>query len=69
MLQAAGGDDYELCFTASPAARAVIESIARKSGVPAAIVGRIVQGSGIRALTADGEEWKPAAPGYAHFAN
>lgn len=68
MLQATGGDDYELCFTASPASRARIERIASDNDAPAVRIGRIVEGSDVRALLADGQELRPVRSGYAHFA-
>ena len=67
-LQACGGDDYELCFTAPPSAREAIAGIARAGGVALARVGAIVQGHGVRALRGDGREWRPDRAGYAHFA-
>lgn len=67
-LQASGGDDYELCFTASPDARAAIENFAGQAGTPVIRVGRIVAGEGVRALLGDGREWTSAADGYEHFA-
>src|SRR6266702_1824982 len=37
----AGGDDYELCFTAPPAARASVEAARRAAGVPVTRIGTI----------------------------
>ena len=68
-LQATGGDDYELCFTAPPDAREAIESIARQTGTALTRVGRIVDGTGARARTATGAAWTPPRAGYAHFAD
>lgn len=62
-LQAVGGDDYELCFTAPPDARARIAD-----ALPAVRIGRIVVGSGVRAMLVDGVEWAPpGSRGYTHF--
>lgn len=66
-LQSGGGDDYELCFSAPPEAREAIENAARESGTPVTRIGRVIAGSGVRALL-DGREWKPSSSGYAHFA-
>ena len=66
-LQACGGDDYELCFTAPPERRAVIERLSREGAVALTRVGRLVEGQGVRALQADGAEWKPERAGFAHF--
>lgn len=67
-LQASGGDDYELCFTAPPDAGAAIENLAGQVGAPVVRVGRIVVGKGVRALLSDGREWTSAGDGYEHFA-
>ena len=67
-LQAGGGDDYELCFTAPEAARADIERTARETGTAVARIGRIVAGTGVAAQGEHGEPWTPPRKGYAHFA-
>lgn len=68
VLQAGGGDDYELCFTAPESARAEIERMARETGTPVACIGRIAVGEGVAAFDADGSRWTPAQDGYQHFA-
>lgn len=67
-LQATGGDDYELCFTAPAHNRAAIERVARENPVPITRVGTIVAGSGVRALSADGSLFAPSRLGFQHFA-
>ena len=67
-LQASGGDDYELCFTAPATARAAIESIAVVTGVALTRVGRVVAGEGVRVFDGCGQAWQPARAGYVHFA-
>lgn len=67
-LQAAGGDDYELCFTVPADLRADVERVARESATPVTRIGRIVDGTDVRAITADGHAWRPARPGFEHFA-
>jgi thiamine-monophosphate kinase len=67
-LQATGGDDYELCFTAGESKRSELESVARASGVDATRIGRIIEGEGVVALDAGGKRWFPPRGGYAHFA-
>jgi thiamine-monophosphate kinase len=64
----AGGDDYELCFTAPAARRAEIEALADKLGLPLARVGVIVAGSGCVVRTADGRVIQTKEKGYDHFA-
>ena len=66
-LQATGGDDYELCFTAAPAQRDAIAEIAVRCETPLTRIGRIVAGTGVRALLADGSPWQPERSGYTHF--
>ncbi|HEY0504357.1 MAG TPA: thiamine-phosphate kinase [Lysobacter sp.] len=67
-LQAAGGDDYELCFTAPAELRDEVERAGRASAVAVTCIGRIVEGEGVRAMTADGQPWQPGRSGYQHFA-
>jgi len=64
----AGGDDYELIFTAAPAIRAQIETIEAQVGVALTRVGEIEQAPpGLRVLDAKGQVLASAA-GYDHFA-
>ena len=69
MLQATGGDDYEVCFTAAPALRKAVAGASRTCGVPVTRIGEIAEGSGALALDADDRPWQPARTGYAHFGN
>ena len=67
-LQASGGDDYELCFTAAPRNRELIVQALDFAGVAGARIGRIVSGQGVQAFDAQGKPWSPARQGYEHFA-
>ncbi len=67
VLQASGGDDYELCFTAAIEARAAIDAVIRRENIVATRIGRIVEARRVSAFDAQGEEWKPEKTGYAHF--
>lgn len=67
-MQASGGDDYELCFTAPGAARASIESLSSQLDLRITRIGRMVAGEGVQALRADGRPWSSARRGYDHFA-
>jgi len=67
-LQATGGDDYELCFTAAPELRDGIERLARQAGTPVARIGSIEAGEGVRAFDSTGAHWRPGQAGYQHFA-
>jgi thiamine-monophosphate kinase len=67
VLQAGGGDDYELCFTAAPEHADAVEAAAGVAGTPVTRIGRIVPGDAVRALLADGSAWTPPQHGYEHF--
>lgn len=66
-LQASGGDDYELCFTAAPRNRELIVQALDFAGVVGTRIGRTVAGSGVQAFDAEGKPWNPVRPGYEHF--
>ncbi len=68
VLQATGGDDYELCFTAPVDARdAVARAAATAGGVPVARIGRVVDVAGVAACSDDGSAWSAPTAGWAHF--
>ena len=56
-----GGDDYELLFTSSAAVPSEIE------GVRVSRIGRIVRGSGMRLIRADGKLRRLQPQGWEHF--
>ena len=64
----AGGDDYELCFTAAPGQAQAILAEGARAGVGVARVGRITAGAGMRILGPDGQAMKQETRGYDHFA-
>lgn len=66
-FQATGGDDYELCFTAPANLREPVSLALEQAGVEATRIGRIVAGEGVRALAADGTQWRSPQSGYVHF--
>ena len=66
-LQAAGGDDYELCFTAPMEAHEAILQAAGSIDVSVSRIGRVVEGSGVAAHASDGAAWS-APLGWQHFA-
>ncbi|WP_394695543.1 thiamine-phosphate kinase [Pseudoxanthomonas japonensis] len=68
VMQAGGGDDYELCFTAPPEARAGIDAVSLQLGLRITRIGRIMAGEGVHPLDADGRTWSPPRRGYDHFA-
>ncbi|RQW25417.1 thiamine-phosphate kinase [Rhodobacteraceae bacterium CH30] len=67
-LIAAGGDDYELCFTAPASARETLADISAQCGVALSRIGRIKAGSGACLLDKDGRTCPLDKKGYDHFA-
>lgn len=67
-LQAAGGDDYELCFTVPKSARAAVRDAMDACDVPATRIGRITADAGdILLRDATGAAWSLPRAGYVHF--
>ena len=62
-----GGDDYELCFTASSEKSDEIVGIGKNLGIRLSKVGRIVEGAGLHVLDEKGREKRIGERGYAHF--
>ena len=67
VLQTAGGDDYELCFSAAPSWRDAIANIAADAGVPITRIGRIAAGTDVVACDRDDTAWQPPRRGFDHF--
>ena len=67
-LQAAGGDDYELAFTVAMSNEAAVLRDLAKSGCGATRIGRVVEGSGVWLLDANGGEIALSRRGWEHFA-
>ena len=63
----AGGDDYELCFTADVARRADLDKLADRLGVPLTRIGEITALPGLQLLDDTGCEMSLPQTGYAHF--
>jgi thiamine-monophosphate kinase len=63
----AGGDDYELCFTAHPNSRESIEDLVKMLGIPITRVGQVKRGKGVSLLGSDGKPVKIDGRGYDHF--
>jgi thiamine-monophosphate kinase len=64
----AGGDDYELIFTAPPAARADIEALGTALGLPLARIGETKPDSGTELLNPAGQAMDIGRRGFDHFA-
>ncbi|MCW8200629.1 thiamine-phosphate kinase [Verminephrobacter aporrectodeae subsp. tuberculatae] len=60
----AGGDDYELAFTAPPALRAAVAAAAQASATPVARIGAVQAEPGLRLVDAQGQ---PVVNRYASF--
>ena len=66
-LVLSGGEDYELCFTASPDSRAAIEKNGKISGIQVSVVGKVTCSGQVAAILPDGSVFQPASSGYTHF--
>jgi thiamine-monophosphate kinase len=65
----AGGDDYELCFTAAPRHRDAILEAAAGCATAVTRVGVIEAEPGLRFVDADGQPLALSKAGFDHFAN
>ena len=63
----AGGDDYELCFTAPSDRRIAIQALEKQAGVRLSRVGRIGEGRGLRVVDADNQPVEISVSGFDHF--
>lgn len=64
----AGGDDYELVFTAPAAARAAVQAAAQASQTPVTRIGRIEAEPGLRLVDAAGQAMAGRYASFDHFA-
>jgi len=64
----AGGDDYELLFTAPTGARAAVQTAAQASGTAVTRIGRIRAEPGLQLLDATARPVAFSAAGFDHFA-
>jgi thiamine-monophosphate kinase len=64
----AGGDDYELLFTAPPARHADVRAAARGADVPVTCIGRIEAGEALRIVDGRGAPVEGRYAGFDHFA-
>lgn len=67
-LALAGGDDYELLFTAPPSQRAAVALAAQTSQTPVHRIGQIDANAGLRLLDAQGQALEPHYASFDHFA-
>jgi thiamine-monophosphate kinase len=66
-FQLAGGDDYELCFTAAEPAASLLAGTLARSGCGATRIGRIVPEPGVRVRDGDGRPLELPRAGWEHF--
>ncbi|MGC9163821.1 MAG: thiamine-phosphate kinase, partial [Thiomonas sp.] len=67
LCQLAGGDDYELLFTAPPAARDAVQAAAAQAATAVTRIGRIEAQQGLRLVDADGQVLDNVYAGFDHF--
>lgn len=66
-LALAGGEDYELLWSAPPTAAPALAALGTELELPLTCIGEIVAAAGLHVVTADGEEIISAKVGYNHF--
>ena len=64
----AGGDDYELCFTAQPAMRERVDALALVLGIPLTAIGAITAESGLTIRDEHGRPLPSLPRAFDHFA-
>lgn len=64
--RATAGDDYELLFTAPPAARTAVAGLATATRLPITRIGSIAAGDGLTVVGLSGSTLTPARLGYEH---
>jgi len=64
----AGGDEYELCFTASPERCEAVAAIGARLNLPLACIGCVVEDAGLTLLDVAGKPMRTGKSGYDHFA-
>jgi len=64
----AGGDDYELAFTAPPAARDAVQAASRQTATPVTRIGQIEKAPGLRLVDGDGRAVPHRFASFDHFA-
>lgn len=67
-LALAGGDDYELLFTAAPENRDAIERLGESLGLRLSRIGAVEAGESVRVIDARGRPVRIAGHAYDHFA-
>lgn len=63
----AGGDDYELCFTAAPGRRMAIEALSGSLHIALSCIGKIVEGNVVGVRGENGQPINLKQEGFDHF--
>lgn len=63
----AGGDDYELCFTAPASQHETVVLLGRQLAIPLSCIGHVTAGAGLTVLDEKNESITLAVKGYDHF--
>jgi thiamine-monophosphate kinase len=66
-LALAGGEDYELLWSAPSSAAVAIATLGAELALPLTCIGEIVAGAGLKIVAADGTEIISVKMGYNHF--
>lgn len=66
-LALAGGDDYELLFTAPEQAEPALSALSAELGLPLTRIGRVTGGAGVRVIAEGGGELVLPGGGWTHF--
>ena len=64
----AGGDDYELAFTAPPSLRAAVAAAAQRAATPVTRIGHINAEAGLRLVDGEGQAVPNSYASFDHFA-
>ncbi|MBN8728202.1 MAG: thiamine-phosphate kinase [Xanthomonadales bacterium] len=67
-IQAGGGDDYQLAFTAPTLRETEVRQALAALDCPVSCIGSVVEGESVRLLAGDGSEIVPEHRGWEHFA-
>jgi thiamine-monophosphate kinase len=67
-LALAGGEDYELLFTAPASRKQEISAILQRLGTPVTAIGEITDGRRLHVISGDGSEYRITKRGFNHFA-
>ncbi len=66
-LQLGGGDDYELCFSLPSRLQSELPSWSAELGLELTVIGRMLEGDGVRCIEPGGADYSLGQTGYEHF--